>query len=270
MNIVSYGGGTNSTAMLIGMYLHKIPVDLIMFSDPGGEHEHTYDYLEIFGEWLDAHGMPRITTVHAVDRDGNRLNLYDECMERHTLPPIAFGFKTCSQKYKAVPQDKVLNNNEQCKAVWASGGKVQKWIGYDAGETKRIQCAMAYDEKDKKFHRHFPLYEWGWDRDECRRVIERSGLPLPGKSSCFFCPSMKKKEIVKLYEKYPDLFAKAKAMEENAEGLTSVKGLGRNWSWTEFIDVYQRNKDFDAAQMDLFSEMVQSCGCVDPCGCYDG
>lgn len=25
MNIVSFGGGTNSTAMIIGMYLHKIP-----------------------------------------------------------------------------------------------------------------------------------------------------------------------------------------------------------------------------------------------------
>lgn len=25
MNVVSFGGGTNSTAMIIGMYLHKIP-----------------------------------------------------------------------------------------------------------------------------------------------------------------------------------------------------------------------------------------------------
>lgn len=37
MNIVSFGGGTNSTAMIIGMYLHKIPIDLILFADTGGE-----------------------------------------------------------------------------------------------------------------------------------------------------------------------------------------------------------------------------------------
>lgn len=37
MNVVSFGGGTNSTAMIIGMYLHKIPIDLILFPDsPGG------------------------------------------------------------------------------------------------------------------------------------------------------------------------------------------------------------------------------------------
>ena len=33
MNIVSFGGGTNSTAMIIGMYQHKIPIDLILFAD---------------------------------------------------------------------------------------------------------------------------------------------------------------------------------------------------------------------------------------------
>lgn len=32
MNVVSFGGGTNSTAMIIGMYLHKIPIDLILFA----------------------------------------------------------------------------------------------------------------------------------------------------------------------------------------------------------------------------------------------
>ena len=35
MNVVSFGGGTNSTAMIIGMYLHKIPIDLILFAGSG-------------------------------------------------------------------------------------------------------------------------------------------------------------------------------------------------------------------------------------------
>ena len=33
MNIVSFGGGTNSTAMIIGMYQNNIPIDLILFAD---------------------------------------------------------------------------------------------------------------------------------------------------------------------------------------------------------------------------------------------
>ena len=35
--IVSYGGGTNSTAMLIAMVLKGIKPDLILFADTGGE-----------------------------------------------------------------------------------------------------------------------------------------------------------------------------------------------------------------------------------------
>ncbi len=35
MNIVSYGGGVNSTAMR--MYKKGIPADLILFADPGGD-----------------------------------------------------------------------------------------------------------------------------------------------------------------------------------------------------------------------------------------
>ena len=33
INIVSYGGGANSTALLVGLHQHRIPVDLILFAD---------------------------------------------------------------------------------------------------------------------------------------------------------------------------------------------------------------------------------------------
>ena len=60
------------------------------------------------------------------------------------------------------------------------------------------------------------------------------GLPQPGKSSCFFCPSMRAEEIIDLREHYPDLFRRALAMEDNARAnLKTVQGLGRNYSWRE-------------------------------------
>ena len=52
MNIVSFGGGTNSAALLIGLYKHKIPIDLITFADTGAEHPHTYQFIEIINQWL--------------------------------------------------------------------------------------------------------------------------------------------------------------------------------------------------------------------------
>ena len=37
INIVSFGGGTNSAAMLVGLHQHGIPVDLILFADKNKE-----------------------------------------------------------------------------------------------------------------------------------------------------------------------------------------------------------------------------------------
>jgi serine/threonine protein kinase len=40
------------------------------------------------------------------------------------LPSLAYGFKSCSQKFKIAPQDKYTNNLPQPKALWKAGDKV--------------------------------------------------------------------------------------------------------------------------------------------------
>lgn len=95
INIVSFGGGTNSAALLIGLNLYGIPVDLITFADTGAELPHTYHFIEKMNVWLAEHGMPKITVVENVDRNGNRLSLETECLRSHTLPSIAYGHKRC-------------------------------------------------------------------------------------------------------------------------------------------------------------------------------
>ena len=45
LNIVSWGGGTNSTAMIIALYRQNVPIDIILFADTGGEQPYTYEYM---------------------------------------------------------------------------------------------------------------------------------------------------------------------------------------------------------------------------------
>jgi hypothetical protein len=261
MNIVSFGGGTNSTAMLIGMWEKKIPVDLILFADTGAERPETYDYIEIMNKWLIEHDMPEITIVETMDINGDRYSLERECLERKALPSIVYGYKKCSEKHKIRPQDKYCNNFQLCKMVWVLGGKVNKYVGYDAGEEARMYNAKAHDMQDKKFNKVYALIKWGWWREDCENKIKEYGLPLPGKSSCFFCPSMKKKEIRELRKKNPELFARAVALEENAkDNLLTVKGLGRNYAWKDLIE-------WEESQIGI-CEYYEESGM--PCGCYDG
>ena len=86
--------------------------------------------------------------------------------------------------------------------------------------------------------------------------------------------SMKKKENQALWENYPDLFERAIALEHgSAETNTSVKGLGRNWSWESYYNEFMANKEFEEAQLtfdQLFPDSPGGCLCGAPCGCYDG
>ena len=143
MNIVSFGGGTNSTAMIIGMYLHKIPIDLILFADTGGEQPHTYEFMETFNKWLVKHGIPKIISVEYHDKDGNRLTLEQECINSGTLPSIAYGFKRCSLKHKIGTQEKFCNKSV-CAAVVQPGSVIclmnrMRYCGTHAEEEPRRQ-----------------------------------------------------------------------------------------------------------------------------------
>jgi hypothetical protein len=247
MIVVSYGGGTNSTAMLVGMYEKGINPDLILFADTGGEKPHTYEHIKKMQIWLGKIGFPLIHIVKA-----KNTTLEQDCLKRKALPSIAYGgFKTCSQRFKVQPQEVWMNSYDPANKIWNSGKKVTKAIGFDADEPQR---AKTY--KDKKYSQWYPLLDWDWGRDECMEAIKRAGLPQPGKSSCFFCPNSKTSEIKELNAQYPELMLRAIDMENNAE-LTTIKGLGRGWKWGNLI---KTDDMFDFP--DRFSEM--------PCNCYDG
>ena len=233
--VVSYGAGTNSTAMLIGLYERGELPDVILFADTGGEKPETYKHRDEVNDWCISVGFPSIITVKAPNE-----TLKENCIRRKALPAIAYGFKTCSLRWKKEPQDKWLRNNGMADAI--------RLIGIDADEMHRA----------KEFpNTRYPLIEWGWGRDECIEAIKRAGLPQPGKSACFFCPSSKKPEILELNKTHPELLTMALEMEANAE-LTSIKGLGRSFSWAELI----KNSE---SQLDIFSASPEI-----PCECFDG
>mgnify|MGYP000349828162 CR=1 FL=1 len=149
MNVVGYGGGTDSTAMLVGLWRHHVPVDLILFADPGAEQPHTYAYLDTMSRWLENHGMPAITRVWYTEKNGQRLTLEQECLRSGTLPSIAYGYKKCSLKHKVAPQEKFCRHYQPCIDAWEKGEKVVKFIGYDAGEERRLLNALPHDLRIK-------------------------------------------------------------------------------------------------------------------------
>jgi hypothetical protein len=177
MQVVSYGGGTDSTAMIIELLRRDEKIDWITFADTGGEKPHTYDFIKLFNDWLvDKHGV----SITVLKKDSMYSSLEDNCRRKNMLPSLAYGFKSCSEKWKIQPQDKFFNNLPQAKEEWKAGRKLTKCIGYDVGEERRAKISES-----PKYVYRYPLIEWNMEREDCIEVIERQGYRCQEKALAF-------------------------------------------------------------------------------------
>ena len=222
--VVSFGGGVDSTAMLVEMKNRGIRPDLILFADTGAEKPTTYDHVRGFDSWLESVGFPTVTWVKYVPKIAKYRDLEGNCVDNETLPSLAFGMKSCSLKWKVDPQHRFLNNWAPAVEAWAEGDKVRRAIGYDnsgadkkraskvtmavgldasGADKKRANSFAGAGQESEKYDYWYPLQDWNLDREKCKAVIEAEGLTAPPKSSCFFCPAMKKPELIELSQEHP-------------------------------------------------------------------
>jgi len=264
--VMCFGAGVDSTAMLVEFARRAIRPDLILFADTGGEKPETYAYLPAVQRYLAGVGFPAVLTVRYEPARAPYRTLEGQCLHTGTLPSLAYGGKSCSIKYKRVPQDRYIlaryppaellrQGKRVVRAIGFEAGEgrrtyahVVKAIGLDAGEEHRLTWARPEPGPKKRPSREawldahyflywYPLLEWGYDRERCKRVIAEAGLPVPVKSACFFCPASKKAEIRWLGERHPELLERALEIERNAQAkLTSVRGLGRSFAWEDYLD----------------------------------
>jgi 3'-phosphoadenosine 5'-phosphosulfate sulfotransferase (PAPS reductase)/FAD synthetase len=233
MQILCFGGGKNSTALLAGMKERDERPDAILFSDTGGERPETYEHIEWMQGWCIRAAFPVIEIVR------QKLTLEQDCLNRETLPSKAFGFGTCSERFKIQPQRTWVKERGLV-------GKVCWIVGIHYGEQRRAK-RLANDHGEAI---RYPLIHWQWGQVECEEAIRRNGMPMPEKSSCFYCPAMRKAEVIAQNRKHPELSDRAVAMERAAKEagtLTQIKGLGRHWSWEGLLAA-------DEAQQRLFAD----------------
>jgi len=247
--IVCFGGGVDSTAMLVALKRQGIRPDLITFADTGSEKPDTYDHVRLMDEWLESVGFPLVTWCQKNTMPSTAYDdLTGNCIDNETLPSLAFGMKSCSIKWKQGPQDYAVMgcsrgpNKQDPHPLWidaqARGVKPVKLIGYDNGKAD-IRRSKNLKGSDANFQYVYPLQQLGWGREDCISAIIEEGLPVPIKSACFFCPASQKWELWWLAGKHPELFLKALKLEHKA-----MMGKHSRWGsddctydkvWEEFV-----------------------------------
>lgn len=207
--VVCCGMGVDSVAMLVGMKKLGIRPDLIMFADVGSERQVTYDYIPILQEWLKRTLGSELVTVRYQPKNFKHWPHYstieENILTNTSLAAIAYGGHTCSAKWKISPMNRYADEWQIAIDTWKLGMKIRKAIGfeYSPHELKRSKKCSTFavqDDETDKYEMWFPLQEWQWNRERCMMEITLEGLPVPSKSSCYFCTAMKPWEVDELPE----------------------------------------------------------------------
>lgn len=194
-HVLSYGGGVNSVALMILLLREREPLDEVVFADTGAEVPETYAYVDITRGYLSEHGVPfTVVAKHGA-------NLYETAWRRRVIPSAIWRWST--RDYKVTP---ILRHYR------ALGGHVNQYLAIAYDEIERMK-----DSRVDYVTNLYPLIDRRITRAGCVALIEEVGLPVPPKSSCFFCPFGSLDRWRWLYEHHPDLYEKAMALEENSK-----------------------------------------------------
>ncbi|MCX0246575.1 phosphoadenosine phosphosulfate reductase [Streptomyces drozdowiczii] len=214
LRVISYGGGVQSTALLALAAEGVIDFPTFLFSNVGDDSENpgTLRYIrEVTSPFAREHGIS-LEILEKVRRDGRTDTLW-QVLHRpaaRSIPiPVrmangAPGRRNCTADFKIKVISKWL------KAHGASADRpATVGIGISVDEIHRANRRRS--EPNRRVS--YPLLDLGLRREDCIQLIREAGLPIPPKSSCFFCPFHTVDEWRTQRKSEPELFSKSEELE---------------------------------------------------------
>lgn len=232
ISVFSYGGGVQSTASLVLAAQGKIDYKAFLFCNVGNDSEHpaTLAYVhDVAIPYAKEHGIELIElqrTWQKGERAGQPVSLYSELtnLKSRTAGGIPVrlgkdgmpGNRSCTIDFKIKVVDRWLKEHR------AKNEGAQVGIGISLDEFQRMRKGIDPETPWKELV--YPLIDLRMTRQDCINVIEQAGLPVPPKSSCYFCPMHSMPVWQEMRNKEPELFQKACDLEDIMR--SRAKGLG--------------------------------------------
>jgi len=201
LQVLSYGGGTQSTAMLLLIAQGHLPKpDIVIHADTGSELPETVDFIDVAKRFTQEKlGIP-FAVVSSF-----RGSLHDDYMSHSRIPMI--GWRSCTSNFKILPQRRFIRT-----IVGNGGGQLlaECWLGITTDESGR-----RAEQTDVKWTglRYPLLDDFPFTRDQCIELNISFGWEV-SKSGCFCCPYQGGKTWLELKRTHPELFMIAVQMEE--------------------------------------------------------
>lgn len=193
-------------------------VDAALFSNVGDDSEHpaTNHYVrEVMMPWAAKHNFKVHELHRIIKKTGQKQTLWQRMMNyegdklREPIPVYGSNGAPLSRSCTVDHKIKVLGRwiKENTPKIELPA---EVLIGISVDEIER-----AGRGKNEKWEtRRYPLLELGMNRHKCAQVIQNAGLPVPPKSSCYFCPFHSMTVWSELRRDQPVLFENAAKLED--------------------------------------------------------
>jgi hypothetical protein len=235
IRIFSFGGGVQSTAALVLAAQGVIDFPTFVFANVGEDSENpeTLAYVEAHAKPFAAASGIELVEIRKEWRDGRDVTLLQSIHagERSLSIPVrmsgsgAPGNRGCTGDFKIKPLAKFAKERGATGIDPAILG-----LGISLDEFQR----MRNDSGFSWVQHEYPLIQLRLDRAACMALIERAGLPLPPKSSCWFCPMHNTAQWAEMRRRRPELFEQAAALEDTLNARRLM--LGKDPVWMHFED----------------------------------
>jgi hypothetical protein len=228
IHAISYGGGVQSTALIVLAARGEIPHRLALFCNVGDDSENPDTLVYVRDHvmpWAAAHGV-EIRELRKVRRTGETETLVERINRAERSVPIpmrmtngAPGTRQCTGDFKIAVIAKELRRLGATKAEPANVA-----LGISIDEYQRMTSSrIPYEVYD------YPLIDLRLSRADCQRINVEAGLPPAPKSACFFCPFQSKASWNRLRMDRPDLFAFSVALEQRMNERLASLGKDKVW-----------------------------------------
>ncbi len=233
IRLFSYGGGVQSTAALVLAAQRRIDFPLFIFCNVGADSENpaTLDYIETHAAPFAEEHAIELKEVARTFQRGPRKGEIETVYGRLTRPnsrslPIPVRMSNGAPGNRACTVDFKIDQTERiAKALGATAdNKAIVGIGISTDEIHRMTG------RDRPYERlRYPLIDLGLNRNDCMQIIRSAGLPVPPKSSCYFCPFHSIVEWQRMKHEQPDLFEKAADLEQMLNQRRAKLGKDPVW-----------------------------------------
>lgn len=161
LQVLSYGGGVQSTAMIFLIKEGKLPKpDIVIHSDTGSEMPYTEEMVLSISKIVEEMGIPfEIVT-------SNHGRLHEYYFSKKTVPVV--GVRSCTVNFKILPQRRKIR-----EIVGKGNGKLlaECWLGITTDESRR-----KIDSELQWIGNKFPLLDLDISRKDCIEINKNMDL----------------------------------------------------------------------------------------------